>query len=56
MQKFEDAARSLTEGKPILLYDFDDREAETDLIYLAENIDAKAVTDLRLNAGAPLTV
>ena len=56
MHKFEDAARSLTEGKPILLYDFDDREAETDLIYLAENIDEKAVADLRLNAGAPLTV
>ena len=56
MQKFEDAARSLTEGKPILLYDFDDREAETDLIYLAENIDEKAGAELRLNAGAPLTV
>lgn len=56
MKKFEDAARSLTLGKPILLYDFDDREAETDLIYLAETIDEKAVADLRLNAGAPLTV
>ncbi|RLJ40648.1 3,4-dihydroxy-2-butanone 4-phosphate synthase [Litoreibacter meonggei] len=56
MKKFENAARSLLEGKPILLYDFDDREAETDLIYLAEKIDAKAVADLRLNAGAPLTV
>ena len=56
MKKFEDAARSLSEGKPILLYDFDDREAETDLIYLAENIDEKAVADLRLSAGAPLTV
>ena len=56
MKKFENAARSLLEGKPILLYDFDDREAETDLIYLAERIDAKAVADLRLNAGAPLTV
>ena len=56
MNKFESAARSLLEGKPILLYDFDDREAETDLIYLAEKIDEKAVADLRLNAGAPLTV
>lgn len=56
MKKFENAARSLSEGKPILLYDFDDREAETDLIYLAENIDEKAVADLRLSAGAPLTV
>ena len=56
MKKFENAARSLFAGKPILLYDFDDREAETDLIYLAERIDEKAVADLRLNAGAPLTV
>ena len=47
MKKVENAARSLLEGKPILLYDFDDREAETDLIYLAEKIDAKAVADLR---------
>ena len=56
MKQFADAARSLADGKPILLYDFDDREAETDLIYLAETIDEKAVADLRLKAGAPLTV
>lgn len=56
MKNFNAAARNLSEGQPILLYDFDDREAETDLIYLAEAVDERAVADLRLNAGAPLSV
>lgn len=43
-------------GKPIMLYDFPNRENETDLVYYGKNIKPKDIKDLRLNAGAPLTV
>jgi len=43
-------------GKPIMLYDFPHRENETDLVYYGKNIKPKDIKDLRLNAGAPLTV
>lgn len=48
--------KDLLKGKPIMLYDFPNRENETDLVYYGKNIKPKYVRDLRLNAGAPLTV
>lgn len=48
--------KDLLRGKPIMLYDFPNRENETDLVYYGKNIDPKNIKDLRLNTGAPLTV
>ncbi len=44
MYTLDDAIRTLQDGKPIIIIDDTDRENEGDLIYPAENIDAKAIT------------
>lgn len=54
--KFDKAVSDLELGKPILLFDFEERENETDLIYYGPYINSKAVYDLRIHAGAPLSV
>ena len=46
-----DALKALQEGRPILLYDFDDRETETDIVIAAEAITPKEVYRLRRDAG-----
>jgi 3,4-dihydroxy 2-butanone 4-phosphate synthase len=53
---FAQAVTALKNAEPILLYDFDDREAETDLIFLGKHATPTAVRDLRTHAGAPLSV
>ena len=55
-QKLKRAVDDLQQGKPIMLYDFDGREEETDLIYYGPKVDARAVAHLRSWAGAPLSV
>lgn len=50
------SAECLARGKPILLFDFPDREAETDLVFHASQVTHMEVTLLRTMAGAPLTV
>ncbi len=47
----EDAVEALREGKAILLYDFDDREMETDIVIPAESVTPKDVYRLRRDAG-----
>jgi 3,4-dihydroxy 2-butanone 4-phosphate synthase len=54
--KISQAISDLKSGKPMMLYDFDGREEETDLIFYGPEIDARAVIQLRLEAGAPLSV
>jgi 3,4-dihydroxy 2-butanone 4-phosphate synthase len=47
----QDAIKALQDGQPILLYDFDDRETETDIVIPAENATPKEVYRLRRDAG-----
>lgn len=47
----QDAIKALQDGQPILLYDFDDREAETDIVIGAEFTTPKEVYRLRRDAG-----
>jgi 3,4-dihydroxy 2-butanone 4-phosphate synthase len=46
-----DAIKALQDGQPILLYDFDDRETETDIVIGAEFTTPKEVYRLRRDAG-----
>ncbi len=46
-----EAVDDLREGKPVLVYDFDDREAETDIVYAAEKVDHDDIARLRNDAG-----
>lgn len=46
-----DAIRALQDGQPILLYDFDDRETETDIVIGAEFTTPREVYRLRRDAG-----
>ncbi|VVB73076.1 3,4-dihydroxy-2-butanone 4-phosphate synthase [uncultured archaeon] len=50
------AIRALAEGKAILLYDFDDREKETDLVIAAEFITPRIVYQMRKDAGGLICV
>ncbi|MDY6764435.1 MAG: 3,4-dihydroxy-2-butanone-4-phosphate synthase [Halobacteria archaeon] len=45
------AMEDLRKGRPVLIYDFDDREGETDIVYAAESIDYKGIARLRNDAG-----
>ncbi|QYZ79498.1 3,4-dihydroxy-2-butanone-4-phosphate synthase [Methanofollis formosanus] len=47
----EDACSALREGKIVLLYDFDDRERETDLIIRADAVTPKDVLTMRRDGG-----
>ena len=46
-----DAIDALREGRAILLYDFDDRERETDIVIAAESVKPEDVYRLRKDAG-----
>lgn len=52
----ENAIKALQSGQVILLYDFDDREAETDLVVGAEFTTPKIVYQLRRDAGGLMCV
>jgi 3,4-dihydroxy 2-butanone 4-phosphate synthase len=45
------AIRALTEGEPVLIFDADDREAETDLVILSEKATPELIHLLRQDAG-----
>jgi len=47
----QEAIKALQGGQPILLYDFDDRETETDIVIPAETTTPKEVYRLRRDAG-----
>lgn len=46
-----DALRALQEGRPILIFDDDDREGETDLFFPAQHATPEAIGQLRSDAG-----
>ncbi|TAJ45373.1 3,4-dihydroxy-2-butanone-4-phosphate synthase [Methanofollis fontis] len=48
---FEDACAALRDGKFVLLYDFDDREQETDLIIRADAVTPQDVLRMRRDGG-----
>ncbi|MCD1294805.1 3,4-dihydroxy-2-butanone-4-phosphate synthase [Methanocella sp. CWC-04] len=52
----QDAIRALRNGQVILLYDYDNREAETDLVIAAEFTTPKSVYQLRRDAGGLMCV
>ena len=52
----DDAIKALSEGKVICLYDYDNRERETDLVFAAEFSTPKLVYQLRRDAGGLMCV
>lgn len=50
------AIRSFRRGEPVLIRDFDDREAETDLVYPAAKVTAGDVARMRNDAGGLVCV
>lgn len=51
MSALDKAIEALREGRPVLIYDDDKREGETDLVYPAWAADAEAIYTLRAEAG-----
>ena len=47
----EQALKDLAEGHPILIYDADGREEETDIIYISEYVEPEDVMFMRKNGG-----
>jgi len=47
----ENIKKNLEEGKPILLFDSEEREGETDILFYPKNINYKNIEFLRKNAG-----
>ncbi len=54
--KMEDAMNALREGKPILIYDSDDREGETDIVFPATTVTPEDVFTLRNDGGGLICV
>jgi 3,4-dihydroxy 2-butanone 4-phosphate synthase len=52
----ERAIEAFRRGDPVLIHDFDDREAETDLVYPAAAVTPEAVARLRNDAGGLVCV
>jgi 3,4-dihydroxy 2-butanone 4-phosphate synthase len=52
----EDAINALRDGEIVLLYDYDHRERETDLVMAAEVVTPKHVFQLRRDAGGLICV
>ncbi|HUL62701.1 MAG TPA: 3,4-dihydroxy-2-butanone-4-phosphate synthase [Methanocella sp.] len=52
----DDAVRALRQGKVICLYDYDNRERETDLVFAAEFSTPQLVFQLRRDAGGLMCV
>ena len=52
----KDAVKALKEGQVICLYDYDNRERETDLVFAAEFVTPQLVYQLRRDAGGLMCV
>ncbi|MCR8453991.1 MAG: 3,4-dihydroxy-2-butanone-4-phosphate synthase [Crenarchaeota archaeon] len=50
------AIKDLKNGRPVLIFDFENRERETDIVFLAEVVDYKSVQILRKDAGGLICV
>lgn len=51
MATLREVGEALASGLPVVVYDFDDREGEADLVYPAWTVGVDEVYDLRVNAG-----
>ena len=51
MSNLEIALKHMAEGKPVLVYDADGREEETDIIYASQYIDHDKIRILRTHGG-----
>jgi 3,4-dihydroxy 2-butanone 4-phosphate synthase len=49
--KVDEALRCLSEGKFVLVYDFENRERETDMVIASEKVTPDAIHTLRRDAG-----
>lgn len=56
MKNIERAINSLRNGEPILLYDFDSREAETDIMYASQMVTSESVRRMRSDGGGLICV
>jgi len=56
LEGVERAIDAFRRGDPVLIHDFDDREAETDLVYPAAAVTPEAVARLRNDAGGLVCV
>ncbi len=56
MIDFDDALRSFRKGKPVLIYDFEDREGETDIAIPAICVKPKDVAMMRIDGGGLICV
>lgn len=50
------AVGDLRRGRPVLIFDFEDRERETDIVFLAETVDYRSVQVLRRDAGGLICI
>lgn len=48
--------KQIISKKPICLFDFSDREGETDVVYIGQTLTAKDVDFLRRDVGSPLSI
>ncbi len=55
-ENVEEALKAFRKGKPVLIYDFDDREGETDIAIPAENVGWKEVALMRKDGGGLICV
>ena len=51
MSNIEQALKDLAEGHPVLVYDADGREEETDIVFLSEIVEPEDVMFMRTNGG-----
>lgn len=56
LSSVDQAVAAFSEGRPVLVHDFDDREGETDLVYPAQAVSTTDVSRLRNDAGGLLCV
>lgn len=55
-KKILQAVKDLSSGKPVLIFDFDERERETDIVFLAEKVTHNSIRILRKDAGGLICV
>ncbi len=54
LDRVDAALQALQNGDPVLLFDSEDREGETDLVFASERVDPAAIAQLRTQAGGLL--
>ncbi len=52
----EEAIKAFRKGKPVLIYDFDEREGETDIAIPAKNVKPEDIAMMRIDGGGLICV